>query len=144
MFNKILFAIDESDMDSKVLEATMSIANNEKSHVTLVNVSKENVTTGLTYIPEDYLEEVLNELEKSSIRILEKAKTKLISAGGMSIKTIHLKGDPSHQILEYAKEHEQEHIVIGNRGLSGMKELMLGSVSNKVAQLSKCPVLIVH
>ncbi|WKT79177.1 universal stress protein [Lysinibacillus fusiformis] len=62
----------------------------------------------------------------------------------MSIKTIHLKGDPSHQILEYAKEHEQELIIIGSRGLSGMKELMLGSVSHKVAQLSKCSVLIVH
>lgn len=144
MFNKILVAIDESDMNSKALEATLSIANNGKSHVTLVNVSKENVTTGLTYVPEGYLEEVLNELEKSSIRILVKAKTKLISAGGMSIETIHLKGDPAHQILEYAKQHEQELIIIGSRGLSGMKELMLGSVSQKVAQLSKCPVLIVH
>lgn len=130
MFNKILFAIDESDMNRKVLEATLSVANSEKSHVTLVNVSKENVTTGLIYVPENYLEEVLNELEDLSIRILEKAQTKLISAGGMSIKTVHLKGDPAHQILEYAKEHEQELIIIGSRGLSRMKELRLGSVSH--------------
>ncbi|MEK3979875.1 hypothetical protein MKY37_12475 [Psychrobacillus sp. FSL K6-2836] len=45
-----LVAIDESDMNSKILEATLNIANNEKSNVTLVNVSKENVTTGLTDI----------------------------------------------------------------------------------------------
>lgn len=144
MFNKILVAIDESDMNSKVLKATLGIANNKKSHVTLVNVSKENVTTGLTYVPEYYLKEVLNELENSSIKILEKARTNLMSAGEMSIKTIHLKGDPAHQILEYAKAHEQELIIVGSRGFSGMKELMLGSVSHKVAQLSKCPVLIVH
>ncbi|QTD42624.1 universal stress protein [Sporosarcina sp. Te-1] len=144
MFCKILVAIDESDMNNKVLEATLSIADNKKAHVTLVNVSKENVTTGLTYVPEDYLEEVLNDLEKSSIRILEKAKNKLLSVGGMSIEIIHLKGDAAQQILEYAKEHEQELIIIGSRGLSGMKEFMLGSVSHKVAQLSNCPVLIVH
>ncbi|MBS4201672.1 universal stress protein [Bacillus sp. FJAT-49732] len=78
----------------------------------------------------------MNELEKESIEKLEKAKSKLISVGVISIETVHLKGDPTHQILEYAKEHEQELIIIiGSRGLSGMKEIMLGSgVSHKVSQ----------
>lgn len=144
MFNKILVAIDESNMKNKILEATLSVVSNKNSHVTLINVSKENITMGLTYIPEDYLEEVLEELEKASIDILKKAKSQLISAEGISIRTVHLKGDPAHQILEYAKEDEQELIIIGSRGLSGMKEMMLGSVSHKVSQLSQCPVLIVH
>ncbi|WP_445670890.1 universal stress protein [Paenibacillus sp. FSL R5-0473] len=35
-------------------------------------------------------------------------------------------------------------IIIGSRGLKGIKEMMLESVSHKVSQLSSCPVLIVH
>ncbi|WP_348651721.1 universal stress protein [Paenibacillus silviterrae] len=58
--------------------------------------------------------------------------------------TVHLKVDPEHEILKYARDTEQQLIIIGSRGLSGIKEMMLGSVSHKVSQLSNCPVLIVY
>jgi len=74
---------------------------------------------------------------------LENAKSALISEG-ISTDIIHLKGDPAHEILNFAKNNEQQLIIIGSRGLSGMKEMMLGSVCHKVSQLSSCPVLIVH
>ena len=144
MFNKILVAIDESELNNKILEAALNIATSNESLVTLVNVNKENVTTGLTYVPEDYLEEALDQLEVQSMEKLEKAKSRLIPGDGISIEMVPLKGDPAHQILEYAKEHEQELIIMGSRGLSGIKEITLGSVSHKVTQLSKCPVLIIH
>lgn len=144
MFNKILVAIDESELNNKILEATLNIATSNESLVNLVNVNKENVTTGLTYVPEDYLEEALDQLEEQSMEKLEKAKSRLITGDGISIEMVPLKGDPAHQILEYAKEHEQDLIIMGSRGLSGIKEIMLGSVSHKVTQLSKCPVLIIH
>ena len=144
MFNKILVAIDESELNNKILEATLNIATSNESLVNLVNVNKENVTTGLTYVPEDYLEEALDQLEVQSMEKLEKAKSRLIPGDGISIEMVPLKGDPAHQILEYAKEHEQELIIMGSRGLSGIKEITLGSVSHKVTQLSKCPVLIIH
>lgn len=144
MFNKILVAIDESELNNKILEATLNIATSNESLVNLVNVNKENVTTGLTYVPEDYLEEALDQLEVQSMEKLEKAKSRLIPGDGISIEMVPLKGDPAHQILEYAKEHEQDLIIMGSRGLSGIKEIMLGSVSHKVTQLSKCPVLIIH
>nr|WP_284644965.1 universal stress protein [Paenibacillus chinjuensis] len=47
-------------------------------------------------------------------------------------------------MLKYARDTEQQLIIIGSRGLSGIKEMMLGSVSHKVSQLSNCPVLIVY
>lgn len=146
MFNNILVAIDESEMSEKILEATLSIIDTSKSRVTvvLVNVSKENVTSGLSYVPKDYLEDVLNEIENESKEVLNKAKNKLTSVKGLCIETVSLKGDPAHQILEYAKDHKQDIIIIGSRGLSGLKGVMLGSVSHKVSQLSECPVLIVH
>jgi nucleotide-binding universal stress UspA family protein len=89
------------------------------------------------------LEELLNEMEKASLEQLQQAKSKLESAG-INPETVHLKGDPAHETLNYARDTEQQLIIIGSRGLRGIKEMMLGSVSHKVSQLSSCPVLIVH
>ncbi|WP_348621340.1 universal stress protein [Paenibacillus polymyxa] len=143
MFEKILVAIDKSDITNKILDATVEISLNKKTQVTLVNVCHVYVSNGLTYIPENFLEELLNEIEKASLEQLHQAKSKLASAG-IKTETVHLKGDPAHEILNYAKDTAQQLIIIGSRGLSGIKEMMLGSVSHKVSQLSSCPVLIVH
>lgn len=146
MFNRILVAIDESGLNRKIIEAAIDIAQHKHAHITLVNVNKENVTTGMMYVPEGYLESMLEGLEKESVEIVEKAKNELSAAlpEEAAIEAVHLKGDPALQILEYAKENGQELIIIGSRGLSGMKGVMLGSVSLKVSQLAPCPVLIVH
>jgi len=143
MFDKIMVAIDKAEITNKLLDATVEIAQNKQTQVTLVNVSQDYVSNGMTFVPENFLEDILNEMEKASLEQLQQAKSKLKSAG-INPETVHLKGDPAHEILNYAKDTEQELIIIGSRGLRGIKEMMLGSVSHKVSQLSNCPVLIVH
>lgn len=51
--------------------------------------------------------------------------------------------DPATRIISQAKSLDAAMIVIGNRGLGAFENLFLGSVSNKIAQYAKCPVLIV-
>ena len=143
MFDKILVAIDKGEITNKLLDATVEIAQNKQAQVTLVNVSQSYVPIGMTFLPENFLEDVMNEMEKASLEQLHQAKSKLKSAG-INPETVHLNGDPGHEILNYARDTEQQLIIIGNRGLRGIKEMMLGSVSHKVSQLSSCPVLIVH
>lgn len=143
MFGKIMVAIDKAEITNKILDATIEIARNKQTQVTLVHVSQDYVSNGMTYVPVNFLEEVLNEMEKASLEQLQEAKSKLKSAG-INPETIHLKGDPAHEILNYAWDTEQQLIIIGSRGLRGVKGMMLGSVSRKVSQLSSCPVLIVH
>lgn len=143
MFDKIIVAIDKAEITNKLLDATVEIARNKQTQVTLVNVSQEYVSNGMTYVPENFLEEILNEMEKASLEQLQLAKSKL-KAAGINPEIVHLKGDPAHEILNYARDTEQQLIIIGSRGLRGIKEMMLGSVSHKVSQLSSCPVLIVH
>lgn len=143
MFENIIVAIDQAEITNKILDATVEIARNKQTQVTLINVSQEYVSNGMIYVPENFLEEILNEIEKESLKQLQQAKSKLESAG-INPKTVHLKGNPAHEILKYARDTDQQLIIIGSRGLSGIKEMMLGSVSHKVSQLSNCPVLIVH
>lgn len=143
MFDKMMVAIDQAEITNKLLDAAVEIARNKQTQVTLVHVSQEYVSNGMTYVPENFLEEILNEMEKAGLEQLQQAKSKLESAG-INAETVHLKGDPAHEILNYARDTEQQLIIIGSRGLRGIKEMMLGSVSHKVSQLSKCPVLIMH
>ncbi len=143
MFDKMMVAIDQAEITNKLLDATVEIVRNKQTQVTLVHVSQEYVSNGMTYVPENFLEEILDEMEKAGLEQLQQAKSKLKSAG-INAETVHLKGDPAHEILNYARDTEQQLIIIGSRGLRGIKEMMLGSVSHKVSQLSHCPVLIMH
>lgn len=58
-----------------------------------------------------------------------------------SVKLLH--GVPGPAIVEYANENAVSYVVIGSRGLNGLQEMVLGSVSHKVAKRVQCPVLIV-
>ena len=51
--------------------------------------------------------------------------------------------DPAERILEYAKTAEDDMIVLGNRGMGMLAELLMGSVSMKISQYAECPVVIV-
>ncbi len=88
----------------------------------------------------------MQEMKSSTNKLLDDAAETLHQAANESVEinTIIKEGDPADQILRYAKDHAIDVIVIGSRGLDGVKGLMLGSVSHKVSQLSDCPVLIVH
>ncbi|MFN2744994.1 universal stress protein [Bacillus sp. z60-18] len=52
-------------------------------------------------------------------------------------------GDPGPTIVAYANDHDIDIVIVGSRGLNTLQEMVLGSVSHKVAKRVKCPVLIV-
>jgi nucleotide-binding universal stress UspA family protein len=53
-------------------------------------------------------------------------------------------GDPAEVIIEVANEQQADLIVVGSRGLTGIKRFRLGSVSNKVSHHAPCSVMIVR
>jgi len=52
-------------------------------------------------------------------------------------------GDPKYEIVKEAEEGKYDLLIIGSRGLSGIKSFLLGSVGNHVAQNVKCTVILV-
>lgn len=73
---------------------------------------------------------------------IEKAASHLAEKGLSNIKTYVVGGEPAPEILHYAQSEDADLIVMGSRGLGDVKSLMLGSVSHKVLQQSKCPCLL--
>ena len=52
-------------------------------------------------------------------------------------------GNPARTIVEIAEKENYDLIVIGHRGIGGVKRLMIGSVANEVSRMATCPVFIV-
>src|SRR3954451_4343076 len=64
---------------------------------------------------------------------------------GVREVTVHAReGDPADAILDVAEERSSDLIVVGNKGMSGAKRFLLGSVPNKVSHHAPCSVLIVR
>jgi nucleotide-binding universal stress UspA family protein len=88
---------------------------------------------------------------KSSLEALMEKDAKALLAGyaeiakarGVKAETMLVRAHPAKAILDAAKTKGINLIVVGSRGLGGVKGLFLGSVSNAVVQNSKVPVMVI-
>lgn len=81
-------------------------------------------------------------MKKAGFATLDMAKDKLGNYAG-DVEYLEETGNPAELILDACKEKGCDTIVIGSRGLSGVEEFLLGSVSSKVSQYAKVPVVVV-
>jgi nucleotide-binding universal stress UspA family protein len=65
-------------------------------------------------------------------------------AAGIEAATYPREGDPADAILDVAEELGADLIVVGNKGMTGAKRFLLGSVPNRVSHHAPCSVLIVR
>jgi nucleotide-binding universal stress UspA family protein len=74
---------------------------------------------------------------------LEQAAERLREAG-VEVETHAREGDPADAILDVAEEQQADLIVVGNKGMTGAKRFLLGSVPNKVSHHAPCSVMIIR
>ena len=67
-----------------------------------------------------------------------------LHAEGMEVQRHARRGDPADALLQVAEEQAAELIVVGNRGMTGAKRFLLGSVPDKISHHAPCSVLIVR
>jgi nucleotide-binding universal stress UspA family protein len=65
-------------------------------------------------------------------------------AGGVKAETYARRGDPADAILDVAEEQGADLIVVGNKGMTGARRFLLGSVPNRVSHHAPCSVLIIR
>ncbi len=85
--------------------------------------------------------DTLNEEERKQ-KVQEFLHNKLKEMGYDGIQIGVTVGDPSTEIVDYAKEIEADLIVMPSHGRKGVSRFLLGSVAERVVRLSHCPVLI--
>ncbi|UOF92084.1 universal stress protein [Fodinisporobacter ferrooxydans] len=142
MYNKILVAYDGSEHSQRATDAAISLCRGRESicQITLLHVNPLVHYWGGDLIAIDInIEEKINE---ESMKLLKPAAEKVLHAG-IPCNSVIVSGDPALEIYDKAKAEQYDLIVMGSRGLGAFSELVLGSVSHKVAQHAVCPVLIV-
>jgi len=149
LLRNILVAVDGSENSDRALDFALDLGEKFDSAILILNVS-ESVTMGA--VPEEPtayssggMAVFAKDLRKIHEEILSKAvaRAKKIKPN-LAISSMLREGDPAFEIVNAAKEGGFDVIVVGHKGLGRMKELFLGSVSEKVAHLAPCPVVIVR
>lgn len=144
MFNKILIPVDGSEGSWRALENGVAIGEKFDAELVVATVIQPYNNASLLSVPLDTktITEGNSELEKVGDKVLQMAAERLIDYKGKVNYCLEI-GHPSERIIALAKKEKVEAIVIGSRGLSGIAEFFLGSVSSKVSQYADVPVLIV-
>jgi nucleotide-binding universal stress UspA family protein len=161
MIKKILVPFDNSRPAEYALNYTVDLVKNMKEQqqeIILLHVVQpyddsmksylsrkiQSPKTGDTITLEQYLKDIAIETKNDAKNMLED-KIKTIESNGSTLQSMVIHGNPAEEILKFSQLEEIDLIVMGNVGLKGISKIKtLGSVSRKVLENSKCPVLIVH
>lgn len=131
----ILVPIDGSKTSHNAIDYAAKLAKSSDAHIHLLNV----IDYGKERIDEQSDKDLR---EKRASYILEEAVS-ITQKYNISVSREIAVGSVPETILSVAEEKDFDLIVMGTRGMSGYNNPMLGHVSEKVAQRSKCPVVLV-
>ena len=139
--SNILVAFDGSELSEIALgKAVMAAKTDSRIRLNVIVVVKPRVIVGSVYVTID--ENILDSELQYGYEVVDKVEKSLKHVTNPHTVSL-IKGTPQDEILRFAKEQHCDLIVMGSRGLSGLKEFFLGSVSHYVAQHAEVPVLIV-
>jgi nucleotide-binding universal stress UspA family protein len=146
MFTSILVGTDGSDTATTAVRYAIDLARELGARLHIVSayepVSDQRLRKERVELPED-LQWMINPRE-DVLAMLEQARQEAAGAGVAQVETFARQGDAADAILDVAEEQRSDLIVVGNRGMTGAKRFLLGSVPNKVSHHAPCSVLIVR
>lgn len=145
MYKKIIVGTDGSDTAKLAVSKAAGLASQVGAELHILSayepVPKAKLKSEAKDVPEEY-QWMVNPREEVD-KILKDA-VKSVEAPGVEIQKIEREGNPADVLLQYAEESGADLIVIGNKGMSGARRFLLGSVPNNVSHHSPCDLLIVH
>lgn len=144
MFNSILVGTDGSPTAKKAVADAVDLAGRLGAKLMVVSVYEPIADVRLREerkeVPDD--EEWVFNARDEVLAMLEATAAEASAAGVSEVETFARQGDPSDAILDVAEKQHADLILIGNRGMTGSRRFLLGSVPNKISHNAPCSVLI--
>ena len=140
----ILVATDFSESATKAIETAVEFAKKFKAQLIVLHAYRVEIpmaspmTAGGYVLPEGFFEQL-----GAHARTQVEATAKEIEARGVKAIGIAVEQSAAIAIVEEARSRPADLIVMGTRGLTGLKHVALGSVADRVARTAPCPVLTV-
>jgi nucleotide-binding universal stress UspA family protein len=145
MFRSIVVGTDGSETAHKAVTQALELAKSVNATLQIVSayepVSDSRLREERQEVPAD-LQWMVNPREDVDNTLKEAASE--AEAAGVNVELHARQGDPADAILDVAEEQGSALIVVGNKGMTGAKRFLLGSVPNKVSHHAPCSVLIVR
>ena len=146
MFASILVGTDGSETAAIAVRRATALAFDLRARLQIVSAYEPTADGRLllerTRVPAD-VEWTVNP-RSDVLELLDHASSEARRAGVQLVETFARQGDAADAILDVAEEQRADLIVVGNKGMTGAKRFLLGSVPNKVSHHAPCSVLIVR
>lgn len=145
MFRSIVVGTDGSDTAQKAVSEAVDLAKALSARIWLVSayepVPQARLREEARQAPAD-LQWMVNPREDVDATL--SAAAERIREAGVEVEIFAREGDPADAILDVAEERDADLIVVGNKGMTGARRFLLGSVPNKVSHHAPCSVMIVR
>ncbi len=145
MFNSIVVGTDGSDTATQAVRQAADLARSVGGTLEIVSayepVPAQRLREERREMPED-LQWAVNPREDVDATLEAAAET--AREAGVRANVYPRQGDPADAILDVAEEQGADLIIVGNKGMTGAKRFLLGSVPNKVSHHAPCSVLIIR
>jgi nucleotide-binding universal stress UspA family protein len=138
MYDKVLVAVDHSEVSERVLAAARDLALLSKGQVWVLHLREREVIPRMGLVPT----EAESDAETEVTAAVDELTAAGVTAHGVIRDTIF--GHAAREIIDDAREHQADVIVMGSRGRGDLAGLVLGSTAHKVIHLADRPVLVVR
>jgi nucleotide-binding universal stress UspA family protein len=150
---KILLATDGSDEATLAAQTAIDVADKTNSELHVVYVGELDYgypSYDLSYDPSyavpdfEYMQQIQENLEQEARKALDAEVEQVKAAGGRVVEAHLSMGSPDAEIVKLADDIGAGLIMMGSRGLGGIRRALIGSVSDSVVRHAHCPVLVVR
>jgi nucleotide-binding universal stress UspA family protein len=145
VFTRIVVGTDGSETAAEAVRQAVDLAKLAGARISIVSayapISKRQVEGEKEGAPADVQYEIG---PREDVNLVLAAAAATARKEGIEVRTHPVEGDPAEAILNVAEETKADLIVVGNKGMTGARRFLLGSVPNNVSHHAPCSVIIVR
>jgi nucleotide-binding universal stress UspA family protein len=145
VFTRIVVGTDGSETATEAVRQAVDLARLSNAQLSIVSayepVSKRRLEGEQQGAPADVQHEIG---PREDVNIVLDAAAAVARQAGVDVQTHPVEGAPSDALLNVAEETSADLIVVGNKGMTGARRFLLGSVPNNVSHHAPCSVIIVR
>ncbi|HYH53511.1 MAG TPA: universal stress protein [Solirubrobacterales bacterium] len=145
MFTRIVVGTDGSATATEAVQQAIELARLSGAKLSIVSayapISGRRVSGEQAQAPADVQYEIG---PREDVNLVLDAAAAEAKKAGVEVQTHPVEGDPAEAILSVAEEIKADLIVVGNKGMTGARRYLLGSVPNNISHHAPCSVIIVR
>jgi len=145
VFTRIVVGTDGSETAAEAVRQAVDLAKLAGARLSIVSayepVSKRRLQDEQAGAPADVQYEIG---PREDVNLVLDAAAAAAKQEGIDVQTHPVEADPAEAILNVAEETDADLIVVGNKGMTGARRFLLGSVPNNVSHHAPCSVIIVR